>query len=134
MNHYKCAFSSALITKPFSCQNALEITRRDGPTIGCTSEEMQQKCERIYNALKTNAIPELGYQDDLTQMPHSVLMKIQMGGLLGLQHLIDGSEDTRVADIQVLMNAVVDKYQPITTLPVDKIISHISAYKIRRRK
>ena len=85
MENYKCAFSGALIGKQYGCQYALEVTRREGPSIACTSANLHEQCALLMVELKAAAIPHFGFEDDLTQMPHSVIMKIQSGGLAALR-------------------------------------------------
>jgi hypothetical protein len=64
-------------------------------------------------------------------MPHSTLVKIQAGGLLGLQRQLADSAATTVADI----NALVEKAAKdgIEAIPVDRLVADITEYKVRRR-
>ena len=135
MEHYKCAFSGALIGKQYGCQNAMDITRREGPSIGCTSEHMQQKCALLLDELKVAALPQFGYEDDLTQMPHSVLMKIQIGGLAGLQnHLLGASNQVVVEDIQKLLIDAEQHYGGLSEIPIAEFVQDIVDFKLARRK
>ena len=63
------------------------MTRRGGPDVVCASDEAHQQCENLFQRMKQVALPAFGVEDDLLSMPHSVLVKIQFGGLLGLQRL-----------------------------------------------
>ena len=89
MEAYKCAFSNTLITKQFGCEKGEQVTRRGGPDVACTSEEAHLRCEKLFQQMKAAALPAFGVEDDLLSMPHSVLVKIQIGGLLGLQRLLE---------------------------------------------
>jgi hypothetical protein len=133
MEYYKCPFAGALMANQFDCQCATEITRRDGPSIGCTSKDMQKKCETLFATIKQSALEHMGYEDDLTQMPHSALMKIQMGGLLGLQRVL-GAEAPSVEDVQALVNQAEQQYHRLEQVPAGELAGDIAAFKLRRRR
>ena len=96
MEEYKCAFSNTLVTGQFGCEKAEQVTRRGGPDVVCSSDKAHQQCEKLFQRMKQAALPAFGVEDDLLSMPHSVLVKIQFGGLLGLQRLQgNGTEDRK---------------------------------------
>jgi hypothetical protein len=134
-DHLKCPFRATLITRSFACEHASEVTRRDGPDIGCSSESINKHCWDYFNALKKHALPELGFADDLTSMPASALQKIQFGGLLALQAInSDGCQEDSIDNISALIQSVFDKYQAFDNLPYDQCLQSIKNYKIKRRR
>ena len=135
MENDKCAFTGALMGKQYGCQYAREVTRREGPSIACTSADMQKQCARLLNELKVVALPQMGYQDDLTQMPHSALMKIQAGGLAALQKLLlDAAELADVDNIAQLLNDAQQRYPDLHALPYGELVPDIIGFKLRRRR
>lgn len=56
-------------------------------------------------------MPVFGVEDDLLSMPHSALVKIQTGGLLGLQRLLTDAPATpaTVTNINALAEAAARK-------------------------
>lgn len=135
MEYYKCAFSGALIGKQYGCQYALEVTRREGPTIACTSADLYLKCAELMDELKAAALPQFGYEDDLTQMPHSVLMKIQSGGLASLQKYMQGAKSvSEVENIEHLVIEAEQHYGSLRTIPYAELVQDIIDFKLRRRR
>ncbi len=132
MAELKCAFSAPLITHQFGCSKAEEVTRRGGPDIACTDGAAAARCEALFARLKAAALPAFGVEDDLLSMPHSVQVKIQYGGLLGLQRLLGGSGVERVEDVDALAAAVAGKFGEV--IPVDEVVPDITAYKTRARQ
>jgi len=135
MENYKCAFNGALIGKQYGCQNAMEVTRREGPAIACTSAEMHQKCAELMEELKAAALPQFGFEDDLTQMPHSALMKIQSGGLAGLQKCLRG--DTEISEVKNIEQLVIEAeqhYGSFGAIPYSEFVQDIVDFKLRRRR
>jgi hypothetical protein len=134
MDEYKCAFSNTLITNQFGCEKAEQVTRRGGPDIACTSDESHQRCEKLFQQMKAAALPAFGVEDDLLSMPHSVLVKIQHGGLLGLQRLLDGAAGSGdVKNIHALVDQTTGKYNKLDAVPYPALVQDMTAYKLRRR-
>jgi hypothetical protein len=135
MENYKCAFSGALIGKQYGCQCALEVTRREGPSIACTSADMHLQCAGLLDQLKAAALPHFGFEDDLTQMPHSTMMKIQSGGLAALQKHLDGTFDLpNVANVAQLVITAEQRYGGLSEIPYAELVQDIVEYKLRRRR
>ena len=131
----KCPYRATIITRNFGCTHASEVTRREGPDVGCDSQQLNELCVACFTALKDQALPELGYTDDLTQMPASALQKIQFGGLLALQTLIaPGNSGDSVEDISILITSVMNHYGDANNLPIEECIETIKQYKIKRRR
>lgn len=134
-NYLKCPFRATLITRTFGCQHASEITRREGPDIGCDSEKINNICVACFSELKQLALPELGYTDDLTTMPASALQKVQYGGLLGLQEqVLEDISSNSVENIASLMEKAVAKYRSSEGFPYGQCLDAIANFKIKRRR
>ncbi|MEW6331563.1 MAG: hypothetical protein AB1560_08890 [Pseudomonadota bacterium] len=133
MDEHKCAFSNTLITNQFGCDKAEQVTRRGGPDIACTSEAGHRRCEKLFQQMKAAALPAFGVEDDLLSMPHSVLVKIQFGGLLGLQRLVDGAGAADVKNIHALIDRATGKYHDPGAIPCPELVPDMTAYKLRRR-
>ena len=135
MEEYKCAFSNTLITNQFGCEKGEQVTRRGGPDIACTSDEAHWRCERLFQQMKAAALPAFGVEDDLLSMPHSVLVKIQFGGLLGLQRLLEtgaaGSDE--VKNVHALVNQAAGKYDNLDAIPCSALVEDMTSYKLKRR-
>ncbi|MDH3947462.1 MAG: hypothetical protein OEU74_00730 [Gammaproteobacteria bacterium] len=129
-----CPFGSTLVTETCRCVHADQVVRRGGAEIVCQAETAYVRCTELFQHLKNVALPEFEVEDDLTTMPHSVLQKIQFGGLLGLQQLITGQVTDTVADIADLLDALESKYGTLEELPYNDLVSSITEYKLKRRR
>ena len=135
MEEYKCAFSNTLVTSQFGCEKAEQVTRRGGPDVVCTSDEAHQQCETLFQRMKLVALPAFGVEDDLLSMPHSVHVKIQFGGLLGLRRLQgDGADGSAVVkNIHGLVGQAIGKYGGLDTIPCQAFAEDMTSYKLKRR-
>ena len=129
-----CPFGSTLVTETCHCVHAEQVVRRGGAEIVCQAEAAYVRCTELFQHLKSVALPEFEVEDDPTTMPHSVLQKIQFGGLIGLQQLITGQVTGTVADIADLLDALESKYGTLEELPYNDLVSSITEYKLKRRR
>ncbi len=86
--------------------------------------------------MKQAALPAFGVEDDLLSMPHSVLVKTQHGGLLGLQRLLDGGSAVadEVKNIHALVDRAVEKYGGPDAIPCQAFVEDMTSYKLKRRR
>ena len=136
MEQHKCPFSAPLVSHQFSCTHAQEVIRRGGTEIDCTATSAHSHCEQLFHRLKAAALPAFGVEDDLLSMPHSVQVKIQYGGLLGLQRLLSGVAPAveRVEDINTLVRQAQAKFGSVEATPCDQLVADITAFKPRSRR
>jgi len=134
MEEYKCPFSAPLITRQFGCANSQEVIHRGGAEINCTDAAAHIRCHQLFQRMKLAALPAFGVEDDLLSMPHSVLVKIQYGGLLGLQRLLraESQVDERVEDIQALVAEASLRFSD--AVPCAPLVDDITAFKPRARR
>ena len=136
MEEYKCAFSNTLVTNQFGCEKGEQVSRRGGPDVACTSAEAHRRCESLFQRMKQAALPAFGVEDDLLSMPHSVLVKIQFGGLLGLQRLqgADTDESTAVKNIHDLVDRAIGKHGGLDSIPCPAFVEDMTSYQLKRRR
>jgi hypothetical protein len=128
----KCPFASALIADLASCGQAEHVVRRGGSEYDCRSAEDHSACQDLFDRLKGAALPALGVEDDLTSMPHSVLVKVQCGGLQGLARLA-GRGSGPIEDIASLRKQVLDEAGGVPGLAVAGLVPDIMAFRAERR-
>lgn len=133
MSELKCPFNAPLLSEVFACANSLAVTRRGGPDVACTDPAAQARCEALFLRLKSAALSALGLDDDPLTTPHSTMVKIQCGGLLGLQRLSGGGSE-RVEDINALVRDLLEAYAGPDDIPVQEVVGDIEAYRVRRKR
>jgi len=134
MEEYKCAFNSTLLGERFGCAFAKAVVRRAGPDVACTSDRAHTRCEALFQHLKQAALPAFGVEDDLLSMPHSVLVKIQFGGLLGLQRLVTGAVADEVEDIDALLARALEKYRDLARVEYPALAADMTGHRLKRRR
>lgn len=135
MAEHKCPYSGTLVSELFACTQAKTVVRRGGPEVECISDSGHTRCVSLFQHMKRAALPAFGVEDDLLTMPHSVLIKIQHGGLLGLQRILGevAGEASTVADINGLCESAVQRYRDVESIPYPTFVQDMTNYKLRRR-
>jgi len=134
MTRHPCPFPTPLITHRFGCNRSQEVIRRGGTEIACQVGDSSARCIRLFGCLKAAALPAFGVEDDLLSMPHSVQVKIQHGGPLGLQQLLSGDSSLpeRIEDLDHLVAEVVARFDD--HLPCEAVLEAMLAFKPRARR
>jgi hypothetical protein len=130
----KCPFQTPIIGDDFACSLAQPVTARNTPQIHCRSESALALCQRVYEHLKAVGLPALGLEDDLATTPHNAYLKVQMGGLLGLQAMSGGETKDRIADLRQLIAKATEDGARVDALPYPELVPHILAQKSKRRR
>ena len=132
----KCPFQNPIIVGDCGCRLSRSVTVRNTPQIHCQSDQALETCNRLYAHLKEAGLAAFDMQDDLTTTPHGVYMKIQYGGLLGLQNLTDVVPDgnTAIADIHDLVTRVTENGTRIDELDYQTLSSVMKQQRLKRRR
>lgn len=130
----KCPFAAPLIRTTASCRHAHEVVRRGGSEFDCLSEAEHARCEQVFAGLKACALAASDVEDDPMLIPHSLLVKIQSGGLIGLQRLLGESDaDGRVADIADLVTRAAANFGGADRIPYATLGEDMTTFKLERR-
>ena len=135
MTDLLCPFGTPLIKQDFGCEHAKEIIRRGGTEIACQQSDMHKLCRTLHETVKAAALQDMDMEDDLLTLPHNVLVKIQYGGLLGLQTLVtNGSQPhNNISNIASLVSSAITEFNGVGEIPLDTISKTIIDYKVQRR-
>jgi hypothetical protein len=114
-----------------ACPNAEEVVRRGGSELDCRSPSHQARCAELFDRLKAQALPAFGVEDDLTTMPHSVLVKVQSGGLLGLARL--AGEGGGITDVAALVDRTAERFGGLEAIPYAELEGDMTGFRLERR-
>ncbi|MGD2081378.1 MAG: hypothetical protein PVF91_00305 [Chromatiales bacterium] len=135
MSAPRCPFQTPIIAGDFECSLGDHVTVRNAPQVHCRSPDALRRCERVYARLKDVGLPAFGMEDDLLSTPHSVMQKIQYGGLLGLQSLSGLAPESpgTIPDIGALIERL-DADPGLDALPYSGLASGMTDFQLKRRR
>ena len=132
INPQRCVFEKAINSRVCNCSKSQRFNLADREGVACQSKDSLGRCLQLIKHLHENARFTLR-RLNVNQLGHAQEIKIQNGGLLGLQAQLNGQKGENVQDINAVLIDAEKKYKTIEDFPYSQIMQMISAYQIRTR-
>ncbi len=135
INERRCVFEKAINARRCACKQSARFCLADREGVACKSEAGNEMCTRLLDTLRRNARFSLHLTHADGPLPHAKEIRVQVGGLLGLQQLIDPDSGPhhRVDNIYSLTKAAFARYEHLQGLPLDQIMQAIVSFQGRRK-
>ncbi len=133
LNPDRCCFEKSITAKRCSCQYAINFLLASREGVKCNDLKSKKICTLFLTTLRAQARFSLKLTKIDGPLPHKKEIKIQVGGLLGLQRLIKNSDDNTISDIINLLKNANTEYQSIEQYPYDDIIQSVVNFEIRKK-
>ncbi len=141
VNPNRCVFEKSLNNRRCDCslKHRFLIATREG--VACRSEKSLARCTKLLNAMRDNARFVLKVITVDGPMPHNKELRVQAGGMMGLQKLMFSNDDSlpdkapdTVEDIHQVVDATLLKYGSIENIPYRLIVQDIAACQVRLKR
>lgn len=126
-----CIFARALLARCVGCELAQLQARAESQTVACSKPEAHSRCGQLYALLRAKSVFALKQRQTGRAMPHALAMKLECGGLQGLQQALEMPGPT--PDIQQLLSAAQVRFGSLEDLPFERIVGSIVHWQGRRR-
>ena len=135
LNRRRCVFEKAINSRVCDCSKSRRFNLADREGVACQSPLGQSQCMELIGKLRVNARFAFRLAHIDGPLAHSSEMKIQNGGLLGVQKVLSqqGQSQSRITDINRLVCTVIDRLTDFDGLPYDEIMQSVVNYQARRR-
>ena len=137
INPNRCVFEKAINSRVCNCGQSQRFNLADREGVACTSKSSLYRCKQVINHLHDNARFVL-QRKDVKILGHAQEIKIQNGGLLGLQHQLISNEDQNlninVDDIDAMISKAEKVFIKVDDFPYSKIVQVMSGYRIRPKR
>lgn len=154
MNPTRCYFEKLLLLRYGNCEQAKKLFLAEREAFACNSENAQQQCLQLLDRLRTNARFSLQITQVEGPLPHAKEIKVQVGGLFGLQQLLDNKNPTQtdvlldddakfgeqaqkhapIQNVFSTVNEAVALYQNLDSIPYNEVVKSIINFKLPERK
>ncbi|MDH5765967.1 MAG: hypothetical protein OEZ38_08125 [Gammaproteobacteria bacterium] len=135
INTLRCVYEKALCSLVCRCSKAQQFRIADRIGYSCSSESAQYQCSQFISLLRKQTRFVFKLNEIAGPLPHNKEIRVQNGGLQGLQKIIPGYHDQEeVTDIYSLLQVVIEQYDDIEQLPYDTIIQSVMAYRARPKR
>ncbi|MDH5593204.1 MAG: hypothetical protein OEY35_02770 [Gammaproteobacteria bacterium] len=116
-----------------SCEYSTRFLIAEREHAGCVSETAHTNCEFLLESFKENSRFVLKLTATNEEIPHGKQMRIQIGGLLGLQKLVQDNEaGSQVQNVHAVVQSAFEKYGSLKNIPFNEIVKSITGWKGRR--
>lgn len=134
-NPVACPFGKAILTSHFGCEKSARVLIAERVAVSCKEVVARDRCATLHDALRHKALFTLKITHVDDEIPHAKEMKVQCGGLLGLQLVLypEMAGNAGVANIYGLVEQVMRQFEDMESLPYGDIVKSIATYEGRRR-
>ena len=137
VNERFCAYEKAILTNQCACSQAHKFCIAEREGVHCGSDQARADCLELLDILRRQARFTLKHTNtsDRTALPHAKAMRIQVGGLRGIQAVLrpDAPVAGPITDIRGIIRAALARFGSLDRFPFPEIIKYIAAYQGRRR-
>ena len=154
MNPNRCYFENLLLLRYGRCEQANKLFLAEREAYACQSEEKQGLCLQLLEQLRSNARFSLQITQANGPLPHAKEIKVQAGGLFGLQQLLNDKDLTQTAmlndedakfgeqsqqhapiqNVCATVEQAIEKYNDLNSIPYNEIVKAIINFKLPERK
>lgn len=128
---HPCAFEKALLAGCCACSLAQHRHIAEREAVACLDAVARASCVRLLQLLRRNAAFTLHLSRADEQLTHAQEMKVQCGGLAGLQRVLSGPGE--VEDVSRLVQSARQAQGGLEDLHYSEIVQSVAAYRTRRR-
>lgn len=146
-----CAFEKAMLAGACACSLAARCNIAEREAVACNSALAREECAVLCALLRQKSAFALKLTHVEGPLPHVKQMKVECGGLRGMQQAAAPAADVpasvvpqelsrqagsrpSVADVHLLVRACAEKFGGLANLPYSAIVQSVVAYQIRRRR
>ncbi|HSJ47584.1 MAG TPA: hypothetical protein VLA26_01945 [Gammaproteobacteria bacterium] len=135
VNGLRCVFEKSILSRRSQCSRCTRFHLADREGAACSSPAAQNRCLDLLIRLREKAIFALRITHIEGELPHAKEIRVQTGGLLGLQRALtpDTTPDT-IEDIDALISAVLLRHGDLESLPYPEIMQAVVRFEGRPRR
>ena len=130
---FPCPFEKAILGNHCQCQNSKRVHLAERHAAGCNSENAQIHCLQLLAVLRDKARFSLRLSSVTGILPHGKEMKVQVGGLRGIQVAVDDPEQD-LSNIFGLLVKALHKFGSLENLPFQTIVQSIAKFEGRPKR
>ena len=131
INRLPCVFENALLSGCAVCELSASHAVAERQIIACTSPVARVDCGQLAALLREKSAFALRLTSTQRILPHAMMMKIQCGGLQGMQQVLDPA--AAQPDVRRMVLKGRERYGELARLPFSEIVKGVAAFQLRKR-
>lgn len=132
VNEVYCAFEKSVLTNECRCRCAERFCIAEREGVHCNCQPSQQRCLRWLELLREQARFALRTEDDRRLLPHGKAIRLQVGGMRGLNDIMAEESDAS-DDVDAALAAAQERFGALEAVPFSVVMRAVAAYQVRKR-
>jgi len=130
-----CRFEKGIVSGHCHCSQAQSFNLAERGGIHCCSDTGQARCSELLQLLRHHSRFTLKENREYSVLPHSKVLKIEIGGLRGISAVVhkEVPPAEAISDIYQLVSQAIEQFGELSNLPFQEVIKQIAAFKGRPR-
>jgi len=136
VNDAPCVFAKAILRRCCGCSRAQKLFLAEREAVACKSPGARQRCAEVLAVLHEKAQFALHLPHAESVLPHGKELKVQCGGMLGLQQALVPEQPNAagVEDINGLLEEALEECGTVDALPYGEVVKGITGFQPRPRR
>jgi len=136
LNQRRCLFGKTISSRRCTCEKAQRFHLADREGIACRSAAGNALCTELLNSMRRKARFALHLTRADAPLPHAKEIRVQTGGLLGLQALLhpEKAAAQNIDNAIGLIDLAIARFGRLADLPYDGIIQAIVKFEGRPKR
>jgi hypothetical protein len=136
VNQIPCPFERAILSARCRCELSQRIFIAEREAVACKDGGARDRCKQLLALLRDNARFALQLTHIDGPLPHGKEIKVQVGGMLGLQAVMHPGRASvgEVTNISELVLQAQEHFGALGNLPYQEIVKRVVSYSHRRKK
>lgn len=134
VNDAPCVFAKAILRRCCTCSRSQKLYIAEREAIACKSPGGRQRCNEVLTVLHSKAAFALKLPKIEGELPHAKELKVQCGGMLGLQESLRHESTNIVSDIHQLLEQSFEEYGSAEMLPYSEVVRGITHFIPRKKR
>lgn len=133
VNGAPCVFAKAILRRCARCSRSQKLFIAEREAVACKSPGARQTCAEVLEVLHRKATFALRLPEPQLVLPHGKELKVQCGGMLGLQQALRGESEMAevVDDIHDLLQNALGDFGDAEALPYGEVVKGVTHFKPR---
>jgi hypothetical protein len=134
VNPLQCVFERGMLRRCLGCEQGIRRNIAEREAVGCRDKAGHDLCGAFKKELKRAAAFALKVTHPDDPLPHAKELKLQCGGLLELEALLNAMPVEQVSNVAGVLAAAITRYGGLEALPYNDLIQGVRAFEARPRR
>ena len=115
-----CTFGKSVLTRCVGCERSDRVQIAEREVVTCQNAASLSRCTELHVHLRHSFTFALGKVHDDDVLSHAQEMRVQCGGLKGLQFVLNDNDE--VANVDALLESAIRNWSDLAEIPYSEVV------------